>query len=333
MIFQTDRLTKRYTYSAILMQLVYGAILMFFISIILGIWLPQDITNVILFLLLGLFILARLVERFEVSKIYEKRKERLMAFADANSVVYDMVPDSQRIAIFRNIAPFHLEKVRDAEFDHFIHSDEWDYAEFAYKIYWKLKSGEYQAATVHYGVMSAALPRELPNIFFDSKKARGRQFRFHFHRSQLHRLEGDFNDYFATYFPPEYSIDGLAIITPDVMWALKAAADYDIEMVGDRVFLYGPLYGPERQLPDMAVKLQAIRKELMDNILTYRDERLPYERGRKYVMPIGASLKRSKFWNVCINRCVCCVSAPDNRRKLCQISWLLVLRGVDDRQQ
>jgi hypothetical protein len=39
----------------------------------------------------------------------------------------------------------------------------------------------------------------------------------------------------------------------------------------------------------------SIKKELMDNILTYRDERLPYDVGRKMVAIKGVSLERSKL--------------------------------------
>jgi Flp pilus assembly protein TadB len=82
------------------------------------------------------------------------------------------------------------------------------------------------------------------------------------------------------------------------MLALQEAVDYDIEIVGNRVFLYGPLYDPAQQIPDMAAKLQKIKKELLDNILTYRDERLPFADGRQRVSIKGMSLKISRFWLV-----------------------------------
>ena len=99
------------------------------------------------------------------------------------------------------------------------------------------------------------------------------------YRDQLSELEADRDNGIIS--PEQYSIDGLAIITPDVMLALKAAAGYDIELIGDRIFIYGPIYEVKEQLLDMTAHLEAIGRQLMDNIMTYRDERLPYSVGRE----------------------------------------------------
>lgn len=191
-----------------------------------------------------------------------------------------------------------LSNVKDKQIRNIVKGPDWTYSDFSYGVYARTRGGSYKRASVYYGVMSAQLPRALPNVFFDSKKARRRQFRFHFRASQKHSLEGDFDRYFVTYFPENYKVDSLSFISPDVMLALREAADYDIEIVGDRLFLYGPLYEPEVQINDMANKLQKIKKELLDNILTYRDERLPFAAGRREVAPEGASLKRSYTWQI-----------------------------------
>jgi hypothetical protein len=191
-----------------------------------------------------------------------------------------------------------IHGARNQHYNNMLTGDDWQYCDYSYDLYNKTKHGEYKAATVHYGVMSTKLPRILPNVFFDSIKARRRQFRFHFARSQRHRLEGGFEKYFVTYFPEEYTIDSMSFISPEVMWALKEASDYDIEIAGDRLFLYGPLYEPEAQIADMAAKIKEIKRLLLNNIVTYRDQRLPFEEGRKRVSAKGISLRGSKFWKI-----------------------------------
>jgi hypothetical protein len=170
----------------------------------------------------------------------------------------------------------------------------WTYADWSYDHYERTKNGEYKAATIYYAVMSAKLPRIMPNVFFDSKSERGRQFKTKFAADQRHSLEGDFDQYFDTYFPTDYTIDSLSFITPDVMLALRDAAEYDIEIVQDRVLLYGPVYVDAAQLDDMAAKLMAIQAQLAENARTYRDDRLPGEAGRQTVTPLGMSLQRPR---------------------------------------
>jgi len=47
----------------------------------------------------------------------------------------------------------------------------------------------------------------------------------------------------------------MSFITPDVMWAMRIAAMYDIEIVGNRLYLYGPLQDFEAGRP---MELEAI---------------------------------------------------------------------------
>jgi hypothetical protein len=191
-----------------------------------------------------------------------------------------------------------LHMVRDPVVTNVIGTSDWTYGDFTYQTYGKNKNSEYVQTKVYYGVMTTQLPRRLPHVFFDSIKARRRQFRFHFAADQRHSLEGDFDKFFVTYFPDGYTIDGMSIISPDVMLKLRDAREYDIEIFGNRLFLYGPLYEPQVQIEDMATKILAIKKELLDNVLTYRDDRLPYALGRKQVAAQGASLKISNYWKV-----------------------------------
>jgi hypothetical protein len=194
-----------------------------------------------------------------------------------------------------------IDEIREVEGEtikNMIIGPDWKYGDLAYQTHVLSGSGTGTGVTVYVSVISTKLSRKLPNIVFDSKKARGRQFRFQFARSQVHSLEGDFDKFFVTYFPPDYTIDSMSFITPEVMWAMRDAKDYDIEIYGDRLFLYSSVYAPERQIPDMAAKLLAIKKELADNIDTYRDARVPFAEGRQRVSVKGAKLTASAFWNI-----------------------------------
>jgi hypothetical protein len=223
------------------------------------------------------------------------RARSLPLFAEKNGYTFegDVAPD-----FITKGAVDELRGVRSLKAGNVISHDDWTYCDLTYALYGRTRGGEYQRATVYYGVMSVKLPRALPNVFFDSIKARRRQFRFVFARQQKHSLEGDFDKHFVTYFPPDYTIDSMSFISPEVMWALRAANAYDIEIAGDRLFLYGPLYNPNEQIPDMLAKAHDIKKQLLNNILTYRDDRLPYAEGRLAVTPKGATLKRSTFWTI-----------------------------------
>lgn len=183
------------------------------------------------------------------------------------------------------------------ELENMLKTDDWSYADFAY-----LRRGNpYYGSPVlwkaSYGVISIVLPRKLPNIFFDSKRVFGNQFKRHISDKQIGSFEGDFDKFFRTYIPENYTIDSLSFITPEVMIAIRDASDYDIEIFENHVFLYGPQIMQVEQLEDMRKKAASIKQALMNNILTYRDERLPVKLGRLTVARKGQLLKRSVFWD------------------------------------
>lgn len=227
----------------------------------------------------------------------KRRSAEIAELAALYGIQHEWQKFAYGLANFSMMSLTEMHGVRDTTYSNILIDKEWQYCDFSYSTYRKLKSGEYKAATHYYSVITTQLPRSLPNVVFDSLKQRRRQFRFHFAKSQLHHLEGDFDKHFATYFPRGYTVDSMSFISPDVMWALREAEDYDVEIVGDRLFLYGSLLGSaEAQLDDMHTKLMDIKKQLLDNILTYRDERLPMEIGRQRVSAMAMELKRSKFW-------------------------------------
>lgn len=178
-------------------------------------------------------------------------------------------------------------------YENYIFGDDWEYAEIGFKARGQYGLNRLKKRTIHYSVMRVELPRKLPNIVFDSLVHQRQQFRVVFEKKQYIQLEGNFNKYFATYFGASYTIDDLSFITPEVMEALLDAQQYDVEIVHNSLLLFGPIQSkPQAQLKDMCRIIVAIRESLLPNILTYRDERLPYDKGRRVVARAGMLLEK-----------------------------------------
>ena len=180
---------------------------------------------------------------------------------------------------------------RKRMYRNFITTDDWQYAEVGFKARGTSGLARMRKQEIWYATMSIKLPRKLPNVIFDSTEHQKKQFRIVFDNKQLISLEGNFNKYFATYFGFGYTIDDLSFITPEVMLALIEASKYDIEIIHNRLLLFGALSSdPAAQITDMAAKLSVINDKLLHNILTYRDERVPYDKGRLVVARSGMFL-------------------------------------------
>ena len=220
-----------------------------------------------------------------------------LAGLQAESATYgwqvgDPVVDADTIGTAFGRMSLSLLAKNGQRFHTYVAGQGWDYTDWSYDWYQQVRSGEFKGAEVYYSAMSAKLPRILPNVFFDSKSERGRQFKAKFTKDQRHSLEGNFDTYFDTYFAEGYTLDSLSFITPDVMEQLIRASSYDIEIVQDRVLLYGPVFVDASMLQDMAAKLLAVQKELAENADTYRDNRLSGEARATTVTPQGMFLRR-----------------------------------------
>ena len=186
---------------------------------------------------------------------------------------------------------FRTPEQRDARYINTLSSRGWRYGDFTYNIYRKSKSGEHKAVEVYYSVLELELPRKLPHLFFDAPGARGLQFIPHLDESQRTSLEGDFDQYFVTYFPLHYHIDARSIISPEVMTAMIDSGVSDIEISGDKLYLYSAMM-PVRDIPKFVEEGRLIQKRLSDHVAYYRDERVADKSGRKEVSIFGESLRR-----------------------------------------
>lgn len=184
---------------------------------------------------------------------------------------------------------------RNRTYRNYIFGDDWEYCEVSFKA----RSRQFglswlKRRWIHYAIIRLELPRKLPNVVFDGLEHQKKQFRIVFESKQNIMLEGNFNKYFATYFGSGYTIDDLSFITPEVMEALIEARDYDIEIVHNSLLLFGPVEpNPESQLKEMSLLIKNIRTQLLNNILTYRDERLQYGEGRRVVARAGMFLEKN----------------------------------------
>lgn len=206
---------------------------------------------------------------------------------------------ANHLDVFPKVSPtlstnFMVLKPREPHMSNALAGPDWRYADFRQTIYRKFRNGEYRTAYVYYSVLELDLPRALPTMLFDSPKTHRDQFKTYFDRAQIHHLEGDFDQHFTTYLPKYYTIDALSIITPEVMQAMIAADGFDIEIDGAKLYLYGPLL-PVEQLPAMFDQGKTIRKTLMNNLTTYRDERLNALAGRSGVSVYGTELRKNPF--------------------------------------
>ncbi len=245
---------------------------------------------------MGLMVGAAFLVIFPLySMIMTRRKwqERQLSFARVvaslgASATAIAKPDAKESAISLKMLPedeFHFERA--------VRTPAWTYYDFVYDLYAHTKYGRQKVGAGYYAVMSILLPRELPNILFDAAAARHRQFRWLIDSSQQLSFEGDFDKHFTAYAPDGYHVDTLSFITPEVMEVMVQYAQYDMEIAGDRLYLYDALEYPETQIPAMAAAGEAITKKLLNNILTYRDERLDGMTNRQSIAVAGQTLNRS----------------------------------------
>jgi hypothetical protein len=79
---------------------------------------------------------------------------------------------------------------------------------------------------------------EVPHLFLDSRSNTTR-FVSEYYDAQALYLEGNFSQYFTLYAPPNYQIDALQFLTPDVMaTVLQYGWTYDFELVDRTLYVF-----------------------------------------------------------------------------------------------
>lgn len=187
---------------------------------------------------------------------------------------------AKKLQILRQVVPLAAEP------------QQWQLYNAAYDIIARTNNGDYVAMQLYYTVFEARLVRAAPNLLFDNKTAKGRQFKRLFLSSQRLQLEGGFNKVFDVYSPQYYQIDTLSFITPDVMEALLGIGNFDVEITNDRLLIVGPLLR-HNELEPLIQKGQLLAAELNHNLSTYRDDRLDNVHSKQFVVPFGQALLKS----------------------------------------
>jgi len=247
--------------------------------------------------LASVLVVYLLIHSLRVSWILRKRQRGVIAYGRKNDLLYgESGVGAKIIARLSDSSLSLLPKDGGVQFRNLLQSKDGYFADYEFGVYEHTKHYNYKARRKFYMVRSITLPRVLPNVLFDSKKSHKDQFRLEFDPKQKHSLEGNFDEYFDTFFPPQYTIDSLSFITPEVMQAMIAAQNYDIEINGDQLMLIGPISASaEQQLHEIDMLSRAICRALLNNIKTYRDTRLPYAEGRQSVAVVGRRLRPKKI--------------------------------------
>ena len=149
----------------------------------------------------------------------------------------------------------------------------WRLVHVQFPIYRRTKYGRYIAARAVYTVADYTLRRQVPNILFDSRRAKSRQFRKLFLKSQRLSMDVNFDDAFDTYAPHHYKIDTLSFISPEVLHIIRSNDHYDYELVGDHLLVFGPML-PTDASGDIVAQAEAVATAINDNLDTYRDSYL-----------------------------------------------------------
>jgi len=229
----------------------------------------------------------------QLSLSRRNREQILRGYAQRHSYTYGIANQHEFVDTLGVIAETAVD-YSDFDLQNTLKTPHWTYADFAYLRRGNPTYGSPTLWRVNYGLISVELPRQLPNMFFDSKNAFGSQFKQRIDQRYAHSLESYFDEHFTAYFSQDTNAQ--AIITPELMIALLEAEAYDIEIYGNRVFLYGAPVSSIAQLEDMADKAKKIGTALTAHLNNYHDQRLSADDGRMSVLSEAKFINQTSFW-------------------------------------
>ena len=166
----------------------------------------------------------------------------------------------------------------------------WAYTDIAFDAA-KFRSNTYGAAL---SVVQFDLGRPLPNMFFVSKSFLGSPFRLLLQPAQINHMDALFDDYYVTYFPLDYHIDGRSVISPEVLLAMTKLQGVDFEISGSKLYAYSEPVDPSR-IPEFITQMSTVYASLADHVRNYRDERADSSSDRKAISEWAMTLRRKVF--------------------------------------
>lgn len=120
------------------------------------------------------------------------------------------------------------------------------------------------------------LSRAVPHIYLNGKHNSIYLNVNDYHARRL-ELEGDFNDFFTVYTPPDYQVDVLQLLTPDVMLALRElGSEYDFETMRNQLYVYaktGTMKDPSA-LEKWLKAVVGVVTQIDKQVSTYSDTRV-----------------------------------------------------------
>ncbi|MCA9342434.1 hypothetical protein KC950_00255 [Candidatus Saccharibacteria bacterium] len=232
------------------------------------------------FVIFILYLVRHLANYFAIRSVLRKRKY--------------IVDVSIHKSLFFKTTTNDMLKINDKT--DFIKSEK-DYSlyDVRFDFYRKSKNGDFKSREEYHTVIEYKLRRTLPHLIFDSKTAKGRQYKWVFLKSQQLSLEGNFDKYYDLYSPMFYQIDTLSFITPDVMQTMIELSDYDLEIKDDRLIILAPLV-PNNKIDEFVAKTDKLFKELNFNLRAYKDTRI--ESGKENIADFGRTLLINPVKNI-----------------------------------
>ncbi len=202
-----------------------------------------------------------------------------------------------------------------------------------------------RAARISLRVYQVTLPKRLPHIFLATKRGIGTSLKtntlIHFDDKQRFELEGDFNNYFITYSHPRHRTETLSILAPNVMETLtKTNKDFNVEIIGDQLFLYSPNYLFYKEEVEAAFNvLETLVEHIKHRLKSWKlvlpnDKKFPFIHGRAGVGTItfgGRYFNGSKLlllWIAAIQSIRITVSNISLEWKIIQFFILIIVISV-----
>ena len=283
-IFGNDKKSKIMLYSGVVLAIVLISVIIGMISSSSGV--SSELVAAPMIAVLALLVLGRYVSRYVFSTI---RRLRLLRFALDNGFRYAATrePSQEQGMMFGMSSPTVVS-------DTLTISDALSISAYNYTYSY----GGRGDTTYYVNFAKIRLSRSVPSIYIDGKKNMIGIDVSNFAVQKVN-LEGDFGNYFSVYAPPQYQVDALQLLTPDVMALLSDhGTNYDYELVDGYLYVYAKantLYAPDR-VRNLLKMTMLLFLELNKQAGVYSDARVA-STNTGNIAPQGASV-RTRFWNV-----------------------------------
>lgn len=245
-------------------------------------------------ILITIFIILALTEtRRNRYVINEFRSIKILSYAQSFGGQFvkkkRLPPSAGLIALTKRFYP-HAQRQPQEFYQNTIEYKSWVYTNIAFDAA-KFRGNTYGTAL---SVVAFELGRPLPNMLFISKSFPNSPFRLLLQPAQINHMDVSFDDYYTTYFPLDYHIDGRSVISPEVMLAMTQLQAVDFEISGDKLYAYSEPVDPTR-IPELITSISTIHASLVDHVRNYRDERADATMDRQAVSEWAMTLRRKVF--------------------------------------